>query len=141
MMLTALSGLAGGIVAWFLTNLVAQPLLRFFTLRGEVATALSLYRNVAPYLDETAHQEEKDILKERMRDGHKELRLLGARLLAFHQTEFVANALLRRLGFNSRLAAHAMFRVANTLGAFGSERHQARKDIDDALKFCSPEQD
>src|SRR5215203_2098808 len=51
-MTTTLLGFLGGIAAWFVTNFVAQPLLRFFTLRSEAAEALSMHRNVGP-LDES----------------------------------------------------------------------------------------
>ena len=42
----------GGFAAWVVTNFVAQPVLKFLTLRDEAAEALSMFRNVGPIDDE-----------------------------------------------------------------------------------------
>jgi hypothetical protein len=80
-------------------------------------------------------------LEKELEEGHKALRQLATKLLAFHQTELVAARLLRRRGYNSRLAAHALFNISNTIWTFGPKRHEPRKEIDRLLKLRSAEED
>ena len=56
-MITTLLGFVGGFAAWVVTNFVAQPVLKFLTLRDEAAEALSMFRNVGPIDDELSTRE------------------------------------------------------------------------------------
>ena len=131
--ITTLLGFVGGFVAWVVTNFVAQPVLKFLTLRDEAAEALSMFRNVGPIDDELSTREAMSI-------AQRELRKIAIRLNAFYQTDLgVAIPLLSYLGYDVREAAQQMFRVANTISTFGQERADAQRGIRAALKLRDPD--
>lgn len=75
---SVLWGFLGGIGAWFVTSLIAQPLTAFLAARSGAAHALALYANY-DYYDPERDQPSADVVCDRARL----LAEAGADLIAF----------------------------------------------------------
>jgi hypothetical protein len=91
-MISFLLGILGGIVAWFVTMLIGQPILTFWALRRQVIKALVQYN--ASGIDERSQSSKW--LDERS----TVLRTHGAELIAFAATEPLAPMLLAKIGYD-----------------------------------------
>jgi len=80
-----LLGFLGGILAWFATNLIGQPLVTFLGARSEAARVLAQFEDLDGYDPERADPP-PEIVEER----RKLLAAAGAQLVAFaHANQFL----------------------------------------------------
>jgi len=97
-----ITGFVGGIVGWFVTQFVAEPLRRFFGMRRDIAQRLLVYANVrgprenlaaplgAPLAKPLTEREEASL-----HEAKDKLRELAMQTLSFIQTDNVATKLLQ----------------------------------------------
>lgn len=133
-----IAGLIGGIVSWFVTQSVAEPLRRFLGMRRDIAQHLLDYDNVAAARDVDGKRleqfDEQDAA--RLRDAQKKLREFATQTLSYVQTDAVATNLIRWLWrYDPMKAGRSLIGLSNTLGAYGEERHRHRNNIRDALRI------
>jgi hypothetical protein len=110
--LNALSAVALGAIGWLALGFLGRPLREFFDLRRRVREYLLKFEDAtsrAPFLRNddgvasTAHPEAE------LADGAiVVLRGLSAELIAFGDSEWLADPVLRPLGFQSSLAGRAL---------------------------------
>jgi hypothetical protein len=91
------AGALGGISSWFVTQLLAEPLRRFFGMRRDIAQRLLVYRNIkGPPVangNVTTFLNARD--EARLREAKDKLRELATQTLSFTQTDSVATKLLQ----------------------------------------------
>jgi hypothetical protein len=110
-----LLGFIGAILAWFVTNLVGQPLVSFLATRSEAARALAQFEHLDRY-DPTIDSPAREIVEER----GKLLGAAGAQLIAFsHANQFLA-VLFRKLKLWSQHAGSALI-LLSQLKPYGND--------------------
>jgi hypothetical protein len=130
-----IAGLVGGVIAWFVTQFIAEPLRRFFGMRREIAQYLLDYGNVRARGEDGQELTEQD--KARLRDAQKKIRELATQTLSFAQTDALAANLLRWLWrYDLMRAGTALLMLSHEL-AIGTqdERQLAVKSIYKALRI------
>src|SRR5258708_1733382 len=101
---TLLIGFVGGVVGAVVTDFGWKPFRQFFTLRTEIRHEMLRLANVPTpdpkWSAPTYSQETLDRLFGPIREAQTTLRTLGSRMIAFHDTEWIAPKAVRRLGYN-----------------------------------------
>jgi hypothetical protein len=91
---TLLTAFIGGFVAWIATNLVGQPLLRFYRLRAQAAHVLARYDGL-PWIDNPEAKPPDEVWLEKRREAYDEI---GSELIAFADTHsLIARTLHHKL--------------------------------------------
>jgi hypothetical protein len=97
-----IAGPVGGVISWFVTQFVPEPLRRFFKMRREIVQLLLDCENVTrPAMIEGClclpeGFTEKDLA--RLREAQNELHRLGPQMLSLAQTSALALNMIWRLG-------------------------------------------
>ena len=92
---TLLIGFVGGFVAWIVTTVVGQPLLRFIQLRSRAAVILTKYDGL-PWIDNPDAKRPEQEWLEKRREAFDEI---GSELVAFADTNsLIARAQYEHLG-------------------------------------------
>jgi hypothetical protein len=123
-------GLAGGVVAWITTTVIAQPLLLFWSLRTEAARVISLYERrgvVIPGLDDN-----------RVRTRKLAYEACGSHLVAFDATygPIIRLITFRRFPFAMLPAGEALI-AASTAPEGSAAAAQLRESVVRALRLPS----
>jgi hypothetical protein len=128
-------GALGGVVSWFATDFIAQPLRRFFHLRGEIAARMIIYGNVRAPIDERGKDTDDftDDDMVRLEKAQIAFRRWGARMLAFCHTEPIGYWLVLRMRYDPLEAGQSLIGLSNSIGVYGNERHQHRQGVLNAL--------
>jgi hypothetical protein len=140
-------GIIGGVISWFVTQFIAEPLRRFLGMRRDIAQRLLVYGNVRgprianeprplgahPATPVTAQEEA------RLREAKDKLRELATQTLSFIQTDSVATKLLQLpwlWRYDLRKAGMSLLLLSLDIGvADENERAAYQKDIEDALRL------
>jgi hypothetical protein len=102
-----LSGFVGGFIAWFCSNYLGRPLIRFLDLRAEAHTFLYYYANIK--FDRPPHSRNVE-------DAQKCFRWLASRLDALRTSSLrLILFLLRLRGYDLESAATGLTGLSNTL--------------------------
>jgi hypothetical protein len=88
---TLLTAFIGGFLAWTATNVVGQPLLRFFQLRAQAAHILVRYDGL-PWIDNPDAKPPDEEWLEKPREAYDEI---GSELIAFADTHSLIARTLR----------------------------------------------
>jgi hypothetical protein len=133
-------GLIGGVISWFLTQFVAEPLRRFLAMRRDIAQHLMDYENVRAPRDArggiTAAEDFTEQHAERLRDAQKRLREFGTQMLSFAQTDPMATKLIRYLWrYDPLKAGRSLVGFSHDIAVYGDERAAHRRNILDALRI------
>lgn len=131
------------LVTWIVFNAVGKPLLAFFDLRTEIRRSMILYGNVAARWRETVAglvpadgtNEMPPEALERLRAAENQYRELGAQVRAFADTQSPTCFVLKRMGFDVRMAASGLIGLSNTISTYGKNRAFQTETINSALKF------
>ena len=95
----------------------------------------------APQARETCVTSEQikryDIDLKNSREAQRILRDLGARMLAFGESETAACIAIKPFGFDPSMAGRSLIDLSNTLDRYGTDRTVHRKNVDKALRFRS----
>jgi hypothetical protein len=70
-----------------------------------------------------------------LEEAREASRQLGARMLAFAHTEWLANWLIVRLRYDPLKAGRSLIGVSNSIGTPGNERHQHKQNVMAALRI------
>jgi hypothetical protein len=130
---------ATGIAAWFLTELVGRPILRFLELRREVREQMVRFGNVPIVKDILLMADDGIVgrvpdLSDRRLEGAKEcFRNLGARMHAFETEFFAAWIATNVLLFRPKIAAEGLIGLSNSYGS--PERAAHRSAVERALRI------
>jgi hypothetical protein len=133
-----IAGLIGGVFSWFVTQLIAEPLLRFFGMRRDIAQRLLDYENVKAPRHQSGgvtegFTEEDEV---RLRDAQKKLRELAVQTMSFVQTDALAANLITALWrYDPTKAGRSLVDLSHSLAVSGYDRHQHRKGVLDALRL------
>jgi hypothetical protein len=76
-------GFVGGVMAWFATTFIGQPIITFFAARSEAARVLALFGQLDRYDNDPERDEFPDNI---VLDRQKALAAAGAQLIAFAYT-------------------------------------------------------
>jgi hypothetical protein len=132
------AGALGGILSWFVTQFVAEPLRRFLGMRREIVQQLLDCENVR------ARRNDKDELVEdfteedaaRLRDAQSKLRQLGTQILSFTQTDIAAKKIIGSLwGYDPEMAGTSLMTLSHDIAIYGLERQRQRENILIALRI------
>jgi hypothetical protein len=135
-----MAGLVGGVIGWFVTQFVAEPLRRFFVMRREIAQHLLDYENVVAPRNERGEITEYFTGQDapRLYDAQKQLRQLGTQMLSFVQTDALAANMIRWLWrYDPTKAGRSLMALSHDIAVFGDERARRRSDIIAALRVQS----
>jgi hypothetical protein len=132
------AGVVGGVLSWFVTHFVAEPLRRFFGMRRDIAQRLLDYENVSAPRNErgdvTEQFTEQDAV--RLADAQRKLRELATQTLSFVQTDALAANLIQAIWrYDLTKAGRSLFGLSHDLAVYGSERARHRQNILDALRI------
>jgi hypothetical protein len=110
-------GFVGGVASWFLTDLVARPVRRFFQLRREIYECMLYHGNVRGLRDERGDFTENFTLEDttRLKEAQSALRQFGTRMLSFAATEPVAAKLIGLLQYDPVKAGRSLIGLSNCL--------------------------
>src|SRR5262249_28515021 len=113
---TLVTAFLGGIVGALASDFVRVPFRQFFNLRAEIRSEMLRLANVSA-LDLTRNLEAQETL-----------RRLGARMMAFGETETVVVKIVRWRGYDPKEAGSGLIGFSNTFSERGSERaaHRGR---------------
>jgi hypothetical protein len=125
-----LFGVFGGIVAWFATMLIGQPLYQFRGLRFRVSQSLEKFS------PKTGGRWKEPVWMDRARDEFSET---SAEIMAFASTQRAIDWLLSDLlGYDLRGAGEALRNLSDIAHAPGSgKRTDLRKKVETDLKLSS----
>ena len=108
-----LMGMIGGVLSWFATNFVANPLTRFYRLKDEIRSSLIRYANVSPVYERENPREHPDW--EHFLEAQGTYRRLASELQALALNHPLINRALTRRGYQLVDAASGLFGFSNTL--------------------------
>jgi len=132
---------ATGAFGWFAIEFLGRPIRKFFELRRLVRYQILLANVPAPQARETCVTSEQikryDIDLKNSREAQRILRDLGARMLAFGESETAACIAIKPFGFDPSIAGHNLIGLSNSLDRYGTDRAAFRKDVEAALRFKS----
>jgi hypothetical protein len=124
-----IAGLIGGVIGWFVTQFVAEPLRRFFGMRRDIAQRLLDYANVR------APRTEQD--EARVRVAQEKLRDFATQTLSFVQTDPVATTLIQLIWrYDLQKAGQSLLLFSLDIAlADEQDRETHRKNVGDALRL------
>jgi hypothetical protein len=101
-------GFAGGIIAWFATEFIGQPIKTFLAARSDAAKALAQYEDCDRY-----DPEREPAVDELVSERANLLRAVGAALVGFAHSNQVLLPVFRRLSLRRKMLAAASFCFPN----------------------------
>ena len=132
---------ATGAFGWFAIEFLGRPIRKFFDLRRLVRHQILLANVPAPQPRETCVTSEQikryAIDQKNAREAQRILRDLGARMLAFGESETAACIAIKPFGFDPSIAGHNLIGLSNSLDRYGSDRAALRRNVEEALRFKS----
>ena len=123
-------GFVGGVIAWFATNFIGQPLVAFIAARNEAARALAQYAELDGRFDPERDEFSDDIVKERTRA----LSAAGAQLIALANAYQILIPVLRRLKFRPQYAGNDLIYLSQ-MEPNGTYNEEIRGRIMKALRL------
>lgn len=117
-------GILGGVIAWFLTMLAASPLYAFFSLRSNASTCLMMYEGAGDRAKAPGWQAERETA----------YRIAGAGLASFASTHGPIAELVRRFGYDARVAGMSLMSLA-ALSQEDPQRRALYGEIVEALRL------
>jgi hypothetical protein len=133
-----IAGAVGGVIGWFVTQFIAEPLRRFFGMRRDIAQRLLDYEDVKAPRHQSGGVTEGFTAEDevRLRDAQKKLRELAVQTMSFVQTDAFAATLIAVLWrYDPTKAGRSLVDLSHSLAVYGNERHKHRKDVHDALRL------
>jgi hypothetical protein len=132
-LLSFIFGFAGGVVGWFLVDLVMRPVRRFSELRRDAKTLMLLLWD-APEAGRCSRDEWLELM-DFFKDNRVRLGAVGAELSSFSQTDRFASSLVGILGYAPADAGRAAKRLAFELGSDIEDRDRNYQRLDISLKI------
>jgi hypothetical protein len=124
-------GFIGGVIAWFATNFIGQPIVAFIAARSEAARTMAQFQ----YLDDDPERAEREgfpdgVITERQ----KSMATAGAQLVAFAQANQLFIPLLRKLKYWPQHAGNDLILLSQMTPA-GVENQEVRHRIMRSLRL------
>ncbi len=128
-----------GAFGWFALEFIGRPIRAFFDLRQQVRQQMLFLANVSTpesgtFITIEAQQEYERELAH-FREMRRTVRELGSKMLAFGESERLANLVLNAIGYDAAAAGSALIGFSNSVEEYGKERAQFRADIAKELRF------
>lgn len=117
-------GICGGVIAWFLTMAIGQPLYSFFSLRSDASLCLVMYEAAGDRAKVPGWLAEQNAAYQRS----------GANLVSFASTHGICTEMVRRLGYDPRVAGMSLMRLAS-LSHDDTDRRALYGEIVEALRL------
>jgi hypothetical protein len=133
--------IALGSIGWLVTSFFGRPYMQFHELRSDVIQKSVLYDNVSAAAKQResdgylSHVELTEAEEGRLRKAQAEFRELAARMRAFALNEPLTVWFVKLLHYDPLEASAALLGVSNTLDAYGSNRDNAKKKLEQVLRF------
>jgi hypothetical protein len=122
----------GGVVVWYGSNFIAEPISRFLRMREQIRSRMLHYENVG--LGSGTLQWHPDGL--RLHAAELEFRELATDLRGFSDTRRYVTAMLRSVGYDLTRASRALIGLSNSLASGdGRKANLLRTQVERALKF------
>jgi hypothetical protein len=122
-------GFIGGILAWFATNFLGQPIVAFIAARNDAARILAQFASLDHY-DPEIDKFPDNLVEERQ----KSLSIIGAQLIAFaHSNQFFV-PILHRLHFFPQSAGNTLI-LLSQMKPTGVNNHDTRQQILQQLRL------
>jgi len=140
---TLLTGFVGGVAAWFCTELIAKPLIRFADMRRELTRCLVVYGNVPTRAQKNQAGEVSGFVElsageqARLSEAQKAYRDLSGRMHGFANVDHVANWIVKAFGYDPGKAAAALLGLSNELPMSGMERAHYHDEVRNLLRIHS----
>ena len=120
----------GGIVVWYGSNFIAEPISRFLRMREQIRSRMLYYENVVSGIlgwhPDSLH----------LHAAESEFRELATDLRGFSDTRPYVTAMLQCVGYDLTRASRALIGLSNALaGGDGSKAKLSRTQVKRALKF------
>jgi hypothetical protein len=133
--------IALGCIGWFVTSFFGRPYMQFHELRSDVIQKSVLYDNVRASATQResdgyrSHEELTDVELDRLRKAQEEFRNLAARMRAFALNEPPTVWFVKLWHYDPLEASTALLGVSNTIDAYGPDRANAKKRLEQVLRF------
>jgi hypothetical protein len=122
----------GGVVVWYGSNFIAEPVSRFLRMREQIRSRMLHYENVG--LGSGTLEWHPDSL--RLHAAGLEFRELATDLRGFSDTRRYLTAMLRSVGYDLTRASRALIGLSNSLASGdGSRANLLWTQVERALKF------
>jgi hypothetical protein len=137
---TTLTIALGG-TGWLITSFFGRPYMQFHDLRSDVVQKSVLYDNVRGSAEEResdgfrSYVDLTEAVLDRLREAQTEFRNLAARMRAFALNEPVTVRFVRLWHYDPLEASAALVAVSNTIDAHGPSRANAKKKLEQVLRF------
>jgi hypothetical protein len=123
--LTVFWGFIGGVIAWFATNFIGQPIVAFIAARSEAARAIAQFE----YLEDDPERAEREEFPDGViTERRKSMEAAGAQLVAFAHANQLFIPLLRKLKFWPQHAGNALI-LLSQLTPSGAQNQEIRDQI------------
>jgi hypothetical protein len=122
-----------GVAGWIAAHFFGSPVLGFYKIRGEVRRRTLLHWD-APEAH-TIEPAERPHNYENQSDARTAFAELGAQLVSFDQSEWIASWYVRKLGFRPAEAGNVLRKIALEFGTSDEDRQKTFRRLDTALKF------
>jgi hypothetical protein len=129
--LTVFWGFIGGVIAWFATTFLGQPIVAFIAARSEAARTMAQFEHLDRYDPEREEFPDSIIM-----DRQKSMAAAGAQLVAFAHTNQLFIPLLRKLKLWPQNAGNNLI-LLSQLNPAGVDNEEVRKDIMRQLRLGS----
>jgi hypothetical protein len=104
----------GGVLSWFATNFVGQPIIRFYGLRNQTRSSLIFCSNVGPIYERTNPKEHPDW--ERWLEAETTYRRLASELRVLALNYPKINRFLIFRGYQLEVASAQLIGLSNSIG-------------------------
>jgi hypothetical protein len=131
-----------GACGWILLEFCGRPVRQFFELRREIRTEMLRFAHVsapnpaARFLPSWSGDDfDFDATLDEARTASELFRQMGARMMAFGETEWLAAKIVRAFGFEPVVAGYTLIKLSADLITYGSDRAPHRAALAKALRF------
>jgi len=107
-------GIIGGVLSWFATNFVGNPIARFYKLKDEVQSSLIFYSNVGPVYEKANPKEHHDW--EKWLEAESTYRRLASELRVLALNYPKINHFLTLRGYQLERASAQLIGLSNSIG-------------------------
>jgi hypothetical protein len=121
------------VVAWACFSFFGSPVLSFYKIRRDVRYQTLLHWG-APEAH-TIEPSERAQYYESLSNARAAFKELGAQLVAFDQSEWMASWFVRKMGFEAAKAGIVLKTIALEFGTTNEDRQKNFRRLDTALKF------
>lgn len=131
--ITILTSFGIGAIGWFVLEFIGRPVRNFFDLRREVKRRMLLcWQLPTLYTIDPADRTDE---YQKMEEPKTALANLGAQLISFDKSEWLAAWFVRFLGYDSKQAGKILRTMSIELGTDMEDRNKNYRRLDEALKF------